>query len=332
MDNWLFNRSVTRILLKNNIDIYEAHAVSGYHIAKMLQKHKVSKPFIHIVHGVLADEYLNSFKLEPLNPRNSFTKLFMLHLSKCEKEIAEKATLIVTVSQYSLENINRFYGIEKEKIRVVPNGVDIQRFSPPKKSNNKIEKIKSEIKLKTDEKCILFVGNLIPRKGLPLLVDAATNLLKETKRFKIVIVGDGPSRRKIIRYAKKRAVINHFIFLGRVDDKMLPDIYNCSDLVVLPSLQEGQGITILEAQATAKPVVACKVGGIPEIVIDGKTGILVRPNSFELANAILRLIMDEDLRRKMGENGRKFVCEKYTWEKCAIGMLNVYREALEICK
>ncbi len=85
----------------------------------------------------------------------------------------------------------------------------------------------------------------------------------------------------------------------------------------MPSLQEGQGITLLEAQSTAKPVIACKVGGIPEVVLNGKTGLLVEPDGLELSKAILKLLVNESLIEKMGKNGRKFMCENFTWEKCA---------------
>ncbi|MEM4505584.1 MAG: glycosyltransferase, partial [Candidatus Bathyarchaeia archaeon] len=78
----------------------------------------------------------------------------------------------------------------------------------------------------------------------------------------------------------------------------------------------------------AKPVVACRVGGVPEIVLDGETGILVQPREEELAMAMIKLLSDDNLREKMGMAGRRFVCENFTWEKCAEKMLNVYYEAI----
>jgi len=99
----------------------------------------------------------------------------------------------------------------------------------------------------------------------------------------------------------------------------------------LPSIQEGQGIVLLEAQASAKPVVAFDVGGVNEAVRNGETGLLVkRGDTGELADALLKLLSDKALREKMGANGRRFVTENFTWDICAQKMLSVYREALAI--
>ena len=100
-------------------------------------------------------------------------------------------------------------------------------------------------------------------------------------------------------------------------------------MFVLPSIQEGQGIVLLEAQASGKPVVAFDVGGINEAVQNGETGLLVeRGNIEELADALLKLLTDKGLREKLGVNGRRFVTENFTWDICAQKMLKIYREVL----
>ncbi|MBC7130484.1 glycosyltransferase family 4 protein [Candidatus Bathyarchaeota archaeon] len=322
MDNWLFNRTVAKMLDLINADVYEAHTVSGYGFLKALRKRKIAKPFIQTIHGVLADEYLRYMENETLTPRMRISKHFLWYLAKIEKEAAEKATLIVTVSHYSQKRITQLYHVERDKIKVVPNGVDPQRFKPMKVSEN----FRAKLGIK-GKNCILFVGNLVPRKGLNLLIEAAKNVVKENKDAYFLIAGDGPLKNSLIAYARNLNVLGNLKFFGMVSDEMLLKIYNCSDIVVLPSLQEGQGITLLEAQATAKPVVACKAGGTSEIVIHGETGLLVNPNSRELADALLTLLSDEDVRRRMGEKGRKFVSKNFSWDICARKMLKVYLEA-----
>ena len=124
-------------------------------------------------------------------------------------------------------------------------------------------------------------------------------------------------------------LLGNFKFLGNLKDDALTAVYNCADVFVLPSIQEGQGIVLLEAQASAKPVVAFDVGGVNEAVRNGETGLLVKMGSSEeLGDALLRLLTDKPLRKKMGANGRKFVTENFTWDICAQRMLKVYREAL----
>jgi glycosyltransferase involved in cell wall biosynthesis len=121
------------------------------------------------------------------------------------------------------------------------------------------------------------------------------------------------------------------MFLGNVKEALLPAVYNCADVFVLPSIQEGQGIVLLEAQASGKPVVAFDIGAINETVVNGETGLLVdRGSSSELADGLLKLISNESLRHKMGVNGRRFVEANFTWDICADKMLKTYQEALKL--
>jgi glycosyltransferase involved in cell wall biosynthesis len=120
----------------------------------------------------------------------------------------------------------------------------------------------------------------------------------------------------------------NFVFLGDINENVLPTLYNCADVFAFPSIQEGQGIALLEAQATAKPVVAFDVGGVHEAMVDKETGLLVKPDSRELADAILKLLSSWSLREKMGVKGRELVSNNFSWDICAQRMLQVYREAL----
>jgi 1,4-alpha-glucan branching enzyme len=325
LDNWFFNKTLSRMCNAIKADVYEAHTVSGYGFLKALKKRKAAKPFIQTIHGVLADEYIQSSKISFQTPRTMLSHLLMGYLSKIEMESARNATLIVTVSRYSFNKITQLYNIEKTRIRIVPNGVDPKKFKP----TSSLEKIKHKIGV-NNKPCVLFVGNLVPRKGLNFLVEAAKYVIKENGEVKFIVAGEGPLKNNLIWYAKTQRVLGNFIFLGNVSENMLPALYNCAEIVVLPSIQEGQGITLLEAQATAKPVIAFNVGGVSEIVQDKKTGFLIKPDSYELAEAILNLLSDRNLREKMGKSGRNFVRHNYSWNLCAKKMLQVYHEALEL--
>jgi glycosyltransferase involved in cell wall biosynthesis len=324
LDNWVFNQSLSRMATSIKADVYEAHTVSGYKFLKAIKKRKIDKPFIQTVHGVLADEYIQSSKSTSTSLRTKLSNVFLWHLAKIEKEASKEATLIVTVSQYSAQNIIQFYNVDKTKIRIIPNGVDLQRFKP----TINCESIKNEIDVNNNH-IILFVGNLIPRKGLHFLIEAAKQVLKENKETKFVIVGEGPLKNNLISYSKEQGVFDNFAFLGGIPEPMLPKLYNCADVFALPSLQEGQCISLLEAQATAKPVVAFNVSAVNEVVIDKETGLLVKPDSNELANAILHLLSNNSIREKMGQNGREYVRKNFSWDICAQKMLQVYSETSE---
>jgi phosphatidylinositol alpha-1,6-mannosyltransferase len=213
--------------------------------------------------------------------------------------------------------------VDKAKIRIVTNGVDTQRFRPAQDWG----KIKHQIGV-SNKQCVLFVGRLIPRKGLPFLVEAAKHIVKERSDTAFVVIGNGPLKNHLISYLEKINLSGNFVFLGDVNEDMLTALYNCADVFAFPSIQEGLGIALLEAQATAKPVVAFDVGGVHEAMLDKETGLLVKPDSRELADVILRLLSDRSLRERMGRKGRVFVSSNFSWDVCAQRMLQVYREAL----
>jgi glycosyltransferase involved in cell wall biosynthesis len=324
VDNWFFNRSLFKKAGEINADVYEAHLSSGYGLLKALKKQGSSKPFIHTVHGVLADEYEQARRNGYQSFRGGIANQFMRRLAKLEEETAKNAALIVTVSKHSLEKIQKYYHVDKAKVRVVPNGVDPEKFKPL----GDREAVKRQFGL-DDKPVVLFVGSLIPRKGLPFLVEAAKKIVKQQADTKFVIVGDGPLKSQLMSNLDKANLSGNFTFLSGLTEDALAAVYNCADVFVLPSIQEGQGIVLLEAQAAAKPVVAFDVGGVNEAVLDGETGLLVnRGNSDELADALLKLLSDESLREKMGARGRRFVMDNFTWDVCAERMLAVYREAL----
>jgi glycosyltransferase involved in cell wall biosynthesis len=323
VDNWFFNRTIAEAADKIKADVYEAHAVSGYRFLKALKKRNAKKPFIQTVHGVLADEYMQSLQRGAPTLRAKLANLVMWQLSKLEEESAKNATLTVTISKYSRRKITQFYGVDEAKIRIVPNGVDTQRFNPSKNC----EQLKRQIGM-DNKLCVLFVGRLIPRKGLHYLVKAAKQIIKEFNQTKFLIAGNGPQRNSLIAHLEKMNLTSNFVFLGDISENALPALYSCADVFVLPSIQEGLGIALLEAQATAKPIVAFDVGGVSEAVLDKKSGLLVKPDSHELADAIMKLLASFSLREKMGRTGRQFVVNNFSWDVCAQKMLHVYREAL----
>jgi glycosyltransferase involved in cell wall biosynthesis len=324
LDNWFFNRSLSKKASDINADIYEAHAVSGYGFPQKLKKMCINKPFIHTIHGVLADEYEQAKKNGYPSFRGRVANYFMHRLANLEKKTAQDATLIVTISNYSLQKIHEHYGIDKGKVRIVPNGVNVEKFKPMENP----ALVKRQFGL-GNEPCVLFVGSLIPRKGLSFLVEAAKRIVKENAETKFLIVGEGPQKNQLTVSLQSANLSSNFKFLGNLKDDDLSAAYNCADVFVLPSIQEGQGIVLLEAQACGKPVVAFDVGGVNEAVHNGETGLLVkRGSSEELGDALLRLLPDKPLREKIGANGRRFVSENFTWDICAQKMLKVYREAL----
>ncbi len=324
IDNWFYNRSLTKTAEVYNSDIFEAHNVSGYKIPDKLAKIESKKPFVHVIHGTLADEYEKSVKSTDQSIRNKLANRFMKYQAKIEEQTAKKATRIVTISKYSRKKILNYYNVDESKIRIVPNGVDVEKFM---QLNDSVSKKQSKT---DDEISVLFVGSLIPRKGLNLLIEAAKKIVKQIPNVKFKIVGDGPLKNHLIDSLKQNRILSNFVFLGKIKDDELPAIYSSADIFVLPSIQEGQGIVLLEAQACGLPVVAFDSGGVKEALRNRETGFLVESQNVEaLTDALIELVLNESLRLTMGANGRKFVSENFTWSKCAERMLDVYNELLK---
>jgi glycosyltransferase involved in cell wall biosynthesis len=324
VDNWFFNRTVADSATNIEADVYEAHNASGYAFLKALRKRSSKAPFVETVHGVLADEYIQTQRNGKLSPREKLANLLMWRLSRLEGESARAASLVVSVSDYSAERASQLYDLDRAKVRVVPNGVDTERFKPADDG----DAFKRQLGI-GGRQVVLFVGRLISRKGLHFLVEAASRVVKECSDVMFVIVGDGPLRGSLTAQLTSLGLAGNFLFLGDVKEDLLPRLYNCCDVFAFPSVQEGQGIALLEAQASTKPVVAFNVGGVNEAVREGKSGLLVESaNVDDLADAIVKLLSDSSLRRRMGITGREFVLANYTWDICAEKMLQVYREVL----
>lgn len=195
---------------------------------------------------------------------------------------------------------------------VIYPGTDPVRFSPTHRT--------AEGSMPT----LLTLGRLVPRKGIDTLLQALPRILQETA-VTYQIGGSGPDRERLEKMTRDLGVEHAVRFLGRVPEDVLPQIYANADLFVMPNREiqdagslEGFGIVFLEANASGVPVVAGKSGGAVEAVQDGKTGLLVAPDSVEaLATAVLTLLKDEQKRRQMGQAGRHWVETEMNWERTA---------------
>ena len=182
---------------------------------------------------------------------------------------------------------------------------------------------------------ILTVGRLVERKGVVHLVDALA-LLPPAIDARLVVVGDGPEAARIRARAEERGAADRVELRGRQPDDALRAAYASADVFVLPAIvdargdTEGLGVVLLEAMNFGLPVIGSAAGGIVDIVIDGETGLLVPPaDARSLARAIERLARDRELSSRLGEAGRRFVRERFSWSAIVERWLSVYRRVIE---
>jgi len=204
----------------------------------------------------------------------------------------------------------------------IPAGVDISLFHP----RSKIA-LRSKLGVPHDAKLILFVGRLIPIKNLPFLIEAFAVAKQQCVDLKLAIVGEGPERDALEKMAAASGVKHDVVFVGYKEGKKLAEWYSASDIFALVSLYESFSIVVLEAMASGLPVIASRVGYLRTLVLSGHNGILVNEGEVaELADAMLELSMNQQRAEMMGDQGRKWVTSKFTWEKTADGVLSLYQE------
>jgi len=219
----------------------------------------------------------------------------------------------------------RNLGIREDKIVVIPNGVDFNRFNLKKINQQEIRKIRRELCISENEAIILNVSRLVRVKRIDILIKITKRLLEKGLRVKTVIVGDGPYSREYEKLAKMAKIENNILFTGFRTD--IPLIMKVCDIFVLPSLSEGLPTVLLEASACCKPVIATNTGGIPDIITHGKTGFLVEPeniNSFVFF--IEKLLYNKSLSKKLGKNAYKHVRKKFNWNLIIKRYKDIYAE------
>lgn len=190
------------------------------------------------------------------------------------------------------------------KIKVLPLGIETGKFYP------------AMFPIKQGPFEILCVGRLVPDKGQRVLIAAINRLVQVKEDIILRLVGDGPDRTELEQEVAQRSLKKHVQFEGSVNQDQILDCYRKAGIFVLASFAEGVPVVLMEAMAMEIPCVSTLVAGIPELIESGKSGILVSPGDGKaLASAILELLKDPDLRKKMGGEGRRRVIEKYNLEQ-----------------
>jgi glycosyltransferase involved in cell wall biosynthesis len=206
------------------------------------------------------------------------------------------------------------------KLAVVHMGVDLTLFGPA--AGERAARPDGPVR-------VLFVGRLVPEKGVPVLIDATQELVRRGCPVEVRVAGDSPLRDALAKVVADRGIGDVLTFLGPVSQDELPGLYAWADLFCLPSFAEGVPVVLMEAMATELPVVTTAIAGIPELVRDGRTGVLVPPGRADrVADAIEALGRDADRRRRLGESGRELVVAEYDAATAALALLPLFAGAV----
>jgi glycosyltransferase involved in cell wall biosynthesis len=295
-----------KIVKKEKIGVIHSHwwipsGVVGLVLSKM-----VNKPYIVTSHGT------DVFMLKKFS--------FLKFLARLVFNNAKS----VTVVSNSIKNILiTTLKVSPTKINIFPMAAELNLFYP------------TPVK-KREENIILSIGRFIELKGYKYLIEAIRILKKKGKKIKLMLIGEGPEEELLKEKVKLLGLTEEVEFVGFKPKEELNYFYNMCDVFVLPSVtdssgkQEGLGLVLLEAMSCKKPVIGTKSGGIPDIIKNGKTGLLVEEKDTSgLAKTIERVLKDEKLATTLAQNGYKYVIENFTASKIARKIEKIYFSLLK---
>ncbi|MFH1904714.1 MAG: glycosyltransferase family 4 protein [bacterium] len=257
---------------------------------------------IHTPHGNVFSGYFGYF----------MTKLFVI----AERISAHITDRIITLTPKGIDQHLRQKIGKRNKYISICSGVEVEKFANAKENKDVLNIAQNDI-------IIGVVARLVTVKGHRYLLEAMK--LMESQSIKLLIIGDGPLRRELEEQAIESGIEKNVVFLGQRKD--VPELLSVLDIFVMPSLNEGMGRAIAEAMVAEKPVIASKVGGIPDVVDDKITGILVSSKSPEaLANAITYLMKNPEIAAQMGQEGKKKAVKNFGINSMIEQIENLYEE------
>ena len=243
----------------------------------------------------------------------------------CGYRLLRDASKVTALSQVEAQQY-RDMGVPEEKIEVIPNGINLSEYTNlPHKGF-----FKKKFSIDGDEKIILYLGRIHKIKGIDFLVKAYAYLTKNMRHDDAILVIAGPDDgylREVKSLVNSLGLNNKLLFVGPLYGRDKLKAYVDADLYVLPSRYETFPVAVLEAYACGKPVIASRVGGLKDLVINGVTGLLVEPGDVHrLANFIRFLLNDDERAEEMGLRGKQLVKENFTVEKVVDRLENLYRD------
>ncbi len=303
-------------------DIVHTHASKAGALGRRAA-HRMNVPvIIHTFHGHVFDAYFSGFKSH-----------IYQHI---ERVLAKKSTKIIALSEIQKFDLVHKYKIcPEEKVRVIPLGFDLSRFRDS--MDEKRIKFRKDHLLDDDEIAVGIIGRIVPIKNHTLFLEGIKYITEQSgKKIRAFIVGDGEDKNKVrekchalglscvdFTAEKRKAAVTFTSWIKDVD------CVNAGlDIVSLTSLNEGTPVSLIEAQASGKPIITTNVGGIENIVIPGQTALLSDIGIADYRNKLMKLVLDETMRRNFGNAGWNFVNQKFSYLRLVNDMKKLYYELL----
>jgi glycosyltransferase involved in cell wall biosynthesis len=304
--------------------VVHTHATSGFFLAplKYLRAYRVFAQ----VHGTSKRRLVtNSGAKKGYELRNSLEPVIRLAREKLAWSSADR---VLSICNFVSGDLERYYGIKPSSIRTVYNGVDEKVF-------RLLERPEPPFAGLSDKKIVLYVGHFGVRKGVIHIIRAMKYVKEEVRDAHLLCIGGLPNWLRetgywewLLHEVESNGLSESVTMMDAVPNQALVNAYSCASVFVLPSYQEALPKVVLEAMSCSKPVVGTNQGGVPEMVENGKNGVLVKHGDVSnLARAVVSLLKDEKYARIMGRAGRARVEEMFTWTKVVERIRGAYIEA-----
>jgi glycosyltransferase involved in cell wall biosynthesis len=299
-----------RLMRRERPHVVHTHMAKAGFVGRMAARLAGVPVVLHTFHGHVFHSYFSAAK----------TRVFLL----IERLGARLSTRIIAISPRLREEIANYGVTKKERIEVIPLGLDLEAFASQPRATGDFRRT---LGLPAEAKLVGAVGRLVPIKNIPLLLEAAALAREQDPEIRVVLVGDGELREELEARVEALGLADAVVFAGWRRD--LARVYADLDVVVISSDNEGTPASLIEAMATGCPVVATRVGGVPDLVADGETGRLVPSGDREaLAGALLALFQEPERTAQMADLARRRVLERHQAKRLVADVDRLYRELL----
>ncbi len=245
------------------------------------------------------------------------------HIHGIERWIANRSDRVIACSYYMREQVVDIFGVEEQRVAVIPNGIDADDLQPH--DGPELARLRAQF-ARPEEKLVLLIGRLVYEKGFQLALEAMPRLIEAVPGTRFLVAGSGTHEPELRRQAAELGLMEHGSFLGWIGDDVLHSLYRIADVCVVPSLYEPFGLVALEAMASDCPCIVADTGGLREIVSHGEVGLRFRardPGS--LGEMVERVLTDAGLRRRLVAEGSEHIL-RFDWADVAGRTAAVYGE------
>ncbi len=242
------------------------------------------------------------------------------HIHAVETWMAQRADHVITCSHYMRGHVADIYGLDEQRISVIPNGIDPEDLQPVED----LESLRAQF-AEPEDKLVLLVGRLVYEKGFQLALDALPGLIRRLGNVRYLVAGSGTHEAELKRQAERLGIAEHGTFLGWIGDDVLHSLYRIADLTVVPSIYEPFGLVALEAMASGCPCIVADTGGLREVVPNRDVGLRFKTQSARsLSHWVARVLTDEQLREQLVAEASEHVL-RFDWADIAVQTAEVYR-------